>query len=306
MQGTIGGILLFSGLDLPVIFRKRRLNDFFLPGTFGRWLLASGYLLYPFPLYFIGLSLEQGKLPSGQGLRTIVAILTGIWLLTGAPAVFFGVLKSIRCRKTRQAFAQKRHLPLTPEMAHSDLFPNKLSWFNPRLRNVLEIAPDTFIASVVRRTRTRTKGMDLLLFEKTARYATLMAFRSKVPPARTGEGLVRRHRAEDPLAESRLTVNNHAFLILASERLADIGSPLEESDRAIPASKDVVETVLHRLADHGADLFGQVEGVCLHDGHMLILLTGLIDSEEQLSRWISVCTAIKSRPRIRDEKRKMA
>jgi len=133
-----------------------------------------------------------------------------------------------------------------------------------------------------------------------------MAFRSKVPPARTGEGLVRRHRAEDPLAESRLTVNNHAFLILASERLADIGSPLEESDRAIPASKDVVETVLHRLADHGADLFGQVEGVCLHDGHMLILLTGLIDSEEQLSRWISVCTAIKSRPRIRDEKRKMA
>jgi len=306
MQGAIGAILLFSGLALPVIFRKRWLNDFFLPGTIGRWLLASGYLLYPFLLYFIGLSLEQGKPPSGQGLRTIIAVLTGIWLLTGAPAFFFGVLRSISCRKTRQAFAQKRHLPLTSEMAHPNLFPNKLSWFNPRLRNVLEVAPDTSIASVVRRTRTRTKGVDLLLLEKTARYATFMAFRSKTPPARTEERLVHRHRAEDPLAESRLTVNSHDFLILASERLADNGTPLEELDRTLAASRAVVESVLHRLADQGPDMFDQVEGVCLHDGHMLILLADLIDSEEQLSRWVSAATAIKSRPRIRDGEREMA
>jgi len=149
-----------------VIFRKRRLNDFFsrARSADGCWPRATFSIRSRSTLS--ACPWKQGKLPSGQGLRTIVAILTGIWLLTGAPAVFFGVLKSIRCRKTRQAFAQKRHLPLTPEMAHSDLFPNKLSWFNPRLRNVLEIAPDTFIASVVRRTRTRTKGMDLLLFEK--------------------------------------------------------------------------------------------------------------------------------------------
>lgn len=306
MQGTIGAILLFIGLALPVIFRKWWLNDFFLPATIGRWLLASGYLLYPFLLYFIGLSLERGRLPSAQGIRTIIAILTGIWLLTGAPALLFGVPKSIRCRKTRQAFAQKRHLPLTMEMDYPDLFPRKISWFNPRLRNVLEVGPDTVIASVVRRTKARTKGTDLLLFEKTAGYATFMAFRSKTTPARTDEGPAHRLRGEDPLAESRLTVNNHGFLIFASEKLADIGTPLEELDRALPASRAVVESALHRIADQSPEMFDQVEGACLHDGHMLILLTDLIDSEERLSRWVSVCTAVKSQPRIRDSEREMA
>jgi hypothetical protein len=303
MQGTIGAILLFSGIALPVIFRKRWINDFFLPGSFGRWLLASGYLVYPFLLYFIGLSLEQGNLPSGQGLRTIVAILLGIWLLTGAPAIFFGVLKSIRCRETRQTFAGKRHLPLIAEMDYPDLFPNKLCWFNPRLRNVLEVAPDTFIASVVRRTRTRTKGTDLLLLEKTARYPTFMAFRSRTRPARTGHGPGNQGEANDPLAASRIIVNDRDFLSIASELLDDSASPLEELDGALPASMDVVESVLRRLAEQGDDLFAQVEGVCLHDGHMLILLAGLLDREEQLSRWVSICTALKSRSRSRDEQR---
>jgi biotin operon repressor len=103
-----------------------------------------------------------------------------------------------------------------------------------------------------------------------------------------------------------MTVNSHDFLILASERLADIGTPLEELDRTLAASRAVVESVLHRLADQGPDMFSQVEGVCLHDGHMLILLADLIDSEEQLSRWVSAATAIKSRPRVRDGALEMA
>lgn len=303
MKGTIGAILLLSGLALPIIFRKRWLNDFFLPGSIGRWLLASGYLVYPFLLYFIGLSLEQGKVPSGQGLRTIVAILLGIWLLTGAPSIFFGVLKSIRCRKTRQTFAGKRHLPLIAEMVYPGLFPTKLSWFNPSLRNVLEVAPDTFIASVVRRTRTRAKGTDLLLFDQTARYPTFMAFRSRTRPVRTGPGPGKRGGAGDPLAAARIVVYDSDFLTIASERLADVTSPLEELDPALPASREVVESVLRRLAEQGTDLFAQVEGVCLHDGHMLILLAGLLDREQHLSRWVSICTALKSRSRSRDEQR---
>lgn len=301
MQGITGTILFFSGLALPVLFRRRWLNGFFLPGSVGSWLLASAYLVLPMLLYFIGLCLEQGKLPSEQGLRTIAAILLGIWLLTGAPALLFGVLKAIRCRRTRQTLAAKRHLPLVPEMAYPDLFPRKLSWLNPSLKNALEVAPGTFIASVVRAARTRTKGTDLLLLEKTARYPTFMAVRSKTASSRTRTGRMRPRRTEDLLADCRITVNDHEFLIVA-----DLGRSLEEPDLTLPGSRDVAASVLHRLAEQGPELLNQVEGVCLHGGHMLILLTDLLDSEEQLSRWVSAGTELKVRPRIREEERSKA
>ena len=296
----IGTLLFFSGLVLPILLRRRWLNDLLIPGNFGRWLLASGYLVFPVLLYFIGFSIEQERLPSGRGLLTIAGILVGIWLLTGLPTIFLGVPRSIRSWKTRKIFARTHHLRFLPALVIEDLFPKKLSWFNPRLTNVLEVVPGTLIASALHKTvRRGTRGMDLILIEGTARYATFMAYNSGMPPDRIRELQKRQGRASDPFADSRIIVNDTGFLTIASDRISDLGKPLDEADAAFATSREVVESVLHRIAEQGPDMFSQVNGVYLHDGRMLILLNNLLDKETQLSRWVSFCPTIKSRPRVR-------
>jgi hypothetical protein len=233
----IGTLLFFSGLVLPILLRRRWLNDLLIPGNIGRWLLASGYLVFPVLLYFIGLSIEQGRLPSGRGLLTIAGILAGIWLLTGLPTIFLGVPKSIRSWKTRKTIARIHHMRFFPDLVIEDLFPKKLSWFNPRLANVLEIVPGTLIASALHKTvRRGTRGMDLILIEGTARYATFMAYNSGMLPDPIRELQKQHGRAGNPFVDSWIIINDSGFMTITSDRISDLGKPLDEADAALATS----------------------------------------------------------------------
>ena len=109
-------------------------------------------------------------------------------------------------------------------------------------RGLLTVA-GTLVASALHKTvRRGTRGMDLILIEGTARYATFMACSSGLPADRIRELQKRQGRASDPFADSRIIVKDSSFLTIASARLGDLGKPLDEADAALATSREVVES----------------------------------------------------------------
>ncbi len=268
-----------AGIAILVVTWKWWFRQLMVPKTMIRWLLATCYMLPLGVLFFIGIGLDLGKMPSVGGLAFIAAFLLVLWCLTGLPMAIFSPLKAIESHRVRQAYARDHGLVFQEKRISRNLLPKEAGLFSRYLTSVLQVAENAYIATSLRyisdldMDTTLCRGYDYLVVEK-------LSFSDKVIAVHE------RARVVDDNGESKcMEFKGHFFRII---HLAD-SDPGRRTDEAAglqDVSTDLLRSVLETVGGMPVVGLEALKRLYLANGRITLELDYL-DRKSKLDSWVA-------------------
>ena len=301
MEGLVGSILFIAGIVFVFVTRKRWRHDLVIPLNWQRWLMASGWLVFPLMLYLVGFFIEKRAFPSQRGLAITSLVFLGLWGISGFPSLFQGVLKVMKIRKMRESYARRHGLKFIDERVVKDFFPKSVtSLSQPVLSNILEAFRGVFIASaVVEKSgsiRYRdTRGTDIVFIEGIPEHGTLIASYRDTHATRNkqkGKKVDRLAEMSSVVSDSIIEVENSQYMVNLPRSLSDLRSASIGNAGTLKTDADKVRSILQLIARHGSNTISQVRKLSIHNGRILLELADFLDTEKELDTWIACAKKI--------------
>jgi hypothetical protein len=282
------------GILILIVTYRWWFRQLIVPKTLGRWLLATLYMVFVGALWFIGIAMDMGKIPSVAGLAFIFAVLMGLWLFTGLPMAIFGAFNSIESHRTRRTYADKHGLIYQESRVEKNLIPKAAGLFRSRLTNVLRISESSYIATTLRYIsdvdNSFFRGSEFVAMEKVQINGTVVALHDPV-------------EKPDPSNPEVLEFAGTVFRILSAKNIQAAGKKIESEDLLLTAAGKILQSVLQTIADPSPGIVKGLKVVYLFDGRMALELDYL-NTESKLDQWAKCVKRLAGwspPPRILDE-----
>jgi hypothetical protein len=301
MEGLIGSILFIAGIVFILLTRKRWRHDLVIPLNWQRWLMASGWLVFPLMLYLVGFFIGKRAFPSPRGLAVTILVFLGLWGISGFPTLFQGVLKVMKIRKTRQSYARQHGLKFIDERVEKDFFPKSVtSLSQPVLSNILEAFRGVYIASaVVEKSGTiryrNTRGTDIVFVEGIPEHGTLIASYRDAHATRNkqnGKKVDRLAEVSSVFSDSIIEVEDSQYMVNLPRSLSALRSASIGNAGTLKTDADKVRSILQLIARHGSNTLSQVRKLSIHNGRILLELADFLDTGKKLDTWIACAKKI--------------
>jgi hypothetical protein len=301
MEGLMGSTFFIAGIVFILVTRKRWRRDLVIPPNWQRWLMASGWLVFPLILYLVGFFIEKRAFPSQRGLAITILVFLGLWGISGFPTLFQGVLKVMKIRKMRISYARQHGLKFIDERVEKDFFPKSVtSLSQPVLSNILEAFRGVYIASAVMEKsgtiRYRgTRGTDIVFIEGIPEHGTLIASYRDTHATRNkqnGKKVDRFAEMAGVLSDSIIEVENSQYMVNFPRTLSALRSATIENAGTLKADAEKVRSILQLVARQGSNTLSQVRKLSIHKGRILLELADFLDTEKKLDTWIACAKKI--------------
>ncbi len=272
--------LWMPGIGLAALIATWRwwFLELMVPKTLGRWLLATCYLVPVGALFFLGIGVDLKKTPSPAGVAFIAAFLLGVWFLTGLPMAMFKPFGAIESRKVRRAYAKRHGLSFEERRIDTHLLPGVTGLFSRRLRNVLAVAGNAYIATTLRsvtdrdRETTLCRGFDFIAVQGL--------------PLK-GLGIVVHERREYPpeKGEIQWRFKGEVFRMPLAEALGVMKTGGRSVRGGNQGPREVVDAVLETAAGGSMAILSLLKRLYLFNGRITLELEYL-DTEQKLSQGV--------------------
>ncbi len=254
-------------------------RELLVPKTILRWLVATCYMVPVGVLFFIGIALDMGKVPSVGGIAAGCSFILGLWLITGLPMAVFRPLDAIESRKVRLAYAANHGLDFHEKMTAENLLPDIVGLFSRRLTNVLRIAPNAYIATTLRylydfsRDISICRGYDYLVMENLALSGTLIAVHEqKIHPSQLRD-------------ERIVNFQGHLFRITYATAIKSVTAKVGQSGGDNDRAAELLHWVLKGMDIHDRPHLKVLRRLYLSAGRITLEMDYL-DRESKLDHWV--------------------
>ncbi|MCP4372243.1 MAG: hypothetical protein GY797_29605 [Deltaproteobacteria bacterium] len=251
-------------------------RDLIVPKTLGRWLLATLYMVFIGALWFIGIAVDMGKIPSVAGIGFIFAVLIGLWIFTGLPMAIFGAFDSMESHRIRKAYAHKHGLIYQKNRVKKKVIPKAAGLFRSCLTNVLSISENSYIATTLR----YISDMDTSFFRGSEFVAV-----EKVPV--NGTVVAVHDRGQKPTIRKQeiLDFEGHVFRIVFAKNIQEAGRTLETEVLLFSAARKMLQSILQTIAEPHTDILKPLKVIYLFDDRITLELDYL-NTESKLDQWV--------------------
>jgi len=264
------------GILFLVVTYRWWFRDLIVPKNLGRWLLATLYMVFVGALWFTGIAIDMGKIPSVAGLALIFAVLIGLWLFTGLPMAIFGALDSIESHRIRQSYAHKHGLIYQENRVEKNLIPKAAGLFRSRLTNVLRISENSYIATTLRYISDADtsffRGSEFIAVEKVPINGTVIALHD---PA----------QKPDSSNPEIVEFEGNVFRIVLAKNIQAAGRTIETEALLFTAARKTLQSILQTIADPSPGILKRLKVIYLFDGRIALELDYLI-TESKLDEWV--------------------